>query len=185
VVRFASVGVLVMWGGAVAFGFASMSRFESTPGPASVAPATWPAESAVPLDGGRPALVMFVHPRCACTRASLHELERLLVHAEELETWVVVAGDGPSENRTKAEAIPGVRVLVDPSGTEALRFGSHTSGHVVVYSAEGDLRFSGGITGGRGHEGDNLGSAAALTAALARPTAPTSPVFGCTLKDSE
>ena len=40
--------------------------------------------------------------------------------------------------------------------------GATTSGHVLLYDAGGVLRFAGGITDGRGHEGDNAGLDAAL-----------------------
>ncbi len=45
---------------------------------------------------------------------------------------------------------------IDLTG-EAARFGARTSGFVVVYDATGSLRYAGGITGSRGHAGDNVG----------------------------
>ena len=181
--RFVSVAALALWVTALGLGFGAMARFEGRPGPSGSAPPRWPKDSAVPRDGVRPILLMFVHPRCPCTAASLHELERLLVHVAAVDPWVVVVDDGLSENRAAAESIPGVHVRLDPNGIEAALFGSHTSGEVVVYAADGALRFSGGITGSRGHEGDNLGSAAALAAAISRPSIPAAPVFGCRLED--
>lgn len=57
----------------------------------------------------------------------------------------------------KAVAIPGVRLVVDPDGAEAARFGAQTSGHSFLYNSRGGLVFSGGITPARGHMGSNKG----------------------------
>ena len=51
----------------------------------------------------------------------------------------------------------GWRCVLDPGGAEARRFGVATSGHVLLYDTRGDLIFSGGITPGRGEQGDNAG----------------------------
>jgi hypothetical protein len=87
-----------------------------------------------------------------------------------------------------AASIPGVNVLVDEDGAEARRFNSSTSGQTILYDAEGRLLFSGGITGSRGHSGDNAGRSAvvSLVNAGAADRAETF-VFGCPLfdKDSE
>ena len=66
----------------------------------------------------------------------------------------------------------------------ARQFGVQTSGHTLVYGPDGSLLFSGGITGSRGHLGDNRSFAAVSriitnhSIQLARTTAP---VFGCEL----
>jgi hypothetical protein len=70
----------------------------------------------------------------------------------------------------------------DPTGNEARRFGLTTSGEVAVYSAGGDLLYTGGITGARAHEGDNSGEDAAVAAVLGERSAQKqAPVFGCEL----
>lgn len=90
-----------------------------------------------------------------------------------------------------ATDIPGVSLTTDNQGVEARRFGSGTSGQVALYSAAGQLLFSGGITGSRGHFGDNDGRTAILALLATGKTAITeTPVFGCELfdetsKDSE
>jgi len=59
-----------------------------------------------------------------------------------------------------------------------------TSGHVVLYDADGKLVFNGGITSSRGHSGDNAGRAA-ITKLVHHESAavPEAPVFGCSLLD--
>jgi hypothetical protein len=83
----------------------------------------------------------------------------------------------------RAQAIPGV-VVVSDDGTEAAIFHANTSGQTMLYDASGNLRFKGGITGARAHEGENFGLDS-LLAAL-QPSARSvamAPVFGCSLHD--
>jgi hypothetical protein len=76
-----------------------------------------------------------------------------------------------------------VQVRVDPDGAEADRFGSKTSGEVLLYDAYGGLRFQGGITPARGHEGDNLGKSTVASIVRGEPTdVGHSPVFGCVIR---
>jgi len=84
----------------------------------------------------------------------------------------------------EARLIPGVRVILDPDGKLARRFGVETSGHTLVYGADGKLLFAGGITSSRGHLGDNAGFAAVLeiiTNRSIQSARTTTPVFGCEL----
>src|SRR5208282_2963125 len=81
-----------------------------------------------------------------------------------------------------AKAIPGVTVHEDSDGTQARRFGAETSGYVLLYDINGQLLFKGGITGSRGHAGDNAGENAvsSLLAGQAVSLRQT-PVYGCSL----
>ncbi len=82
----------------------------------------------------------------------------------------------------QAALVTGVGVTRDLDGTESRRFGAATSGQVVVYDDAGRLRFSGGITPSRGHEGDNAGRNAILALISRRgPRIATTRVFGCSL----
>src|SRR5205085_3040212 len=125
----------------------------------------WPANPPVQRVGGRPTLVMFVHPQCPCSSASLGELAILVAHAggqldaqvffyapaHEASTWV------KSDLWRTANMIPGVRVFEDHDASIAKAFGSFTSGQTLLYGANGSLLFKGGITAYRGHSGDNAG----------------------------
>jgi hypothetical protein len=103
-------------------------------------------------------LVLFAHPECPCTRASLAELARLLARFEDRLTADVVflrpsdvgaAWDGSDLWRT-ASAMPGVTAVRDDDGVEAVRFRATTSGAAVLYDARGRLLFRGGLTSARG-----------------------------------
>lgn len=181
--------VVPLWLLLIAIGGTLLWRFETRPGP-SVGPAyRWPATSQLATQSNRPTLVIFAHPQCPCTRATLSELDRVLARVgDRVETHVVfvrpggvAAGWEASDLWTAAKAIPGVQVEVDEHGAEAKRFGAVTSGHTLLYS-DGQLQFSGGITGARGHAGDNEGEDA-LVAFLTtgRSNRTSTPVFGCSL----
>ena len=70
-----------------------------------------------------------------------------------------------------------MRVVNDVEGVEARRFGAQTSGTTSLYSPDGRLLFSGGITSSRGHEGDNAGEDA-LTQAISGSPACPKPISG-------
>jgi hypothetical protein len=73
-----------------------------------------------------------------------------------------------------------VQRLIDANGAVARRFGVRVSGQTMLFDASGRLRFSGGITGARGHAGDNDGLrtlAAVVDAPLGSPRYTS--VFGC------
>src|SRR5207248_4066088 len=113
-----------------------MTRYSNTPGTGGPAPVAWPGASQIPLDSNRPTLVMFAHPHCPCTRASLGELERLLAEVPgRLNAHVVflkLADTAVDWEKTdlwrKASSIPEVTVCLDKAGKEAQRFHAETSG---------------------------------------------------------
>ena len=89
-----------------------------------------------------------------------------------------------------ADHVPGVECLPDPGGAEADRYGAETSGAAVLVDATGRVRFAGGLTPGRGHEGDSPGGLALRSLLThgndATPAGPavlprTAAVFGCGL----
>lgn len=144
---------------------------------------------------GRSTLLLFVHPQCACSRATIGELAHIVACcSREVDATVLFYAPKRmprewvrSDLRESAAAIPGVRVLDDPDGNTAKQFGVHTSGQTLLYDAGRRLLFDGGITASRGHSGDNAGRDT-IAALLRGQTAqarrrPTTPVFGCALLD--
>ena len=189
-IRLGLASLTVFWLCAAGWGMMRLSGFEQAAGAEGRPPARWPLGGAVALDAARPTLVMLAHPRCPCTRASLAELNRLMALCPRRASVVVLFLEprGCSERwgRTDlwdaAAAIPGVRVAADRDGKAAGRLGATTSGDTLLYSPDGRLLYQGGLTGGRGHEGDNAGLEA-LAALLSGGQAPASrtPVYGCPL----
>ena len=184
----------VVWLAAVIGGFAILWRYAAQRGSDSLAPATWPAATALARDPSRPTLLMFVHPRCACSRASVVELGHLLarVRGRVAPTIVFVRPRGADDRdfdrgelRTLAASVPGVALFDDAGGVEARRFGAATSGATLLYDAGARLAFAGGLTSVRGHEGDSFGQER-IVALVSGGTADRadSPVFGCALEDN-
>lgn len=179
------------WVAALALGGHTLFKYETTPGRVGVISSKWPVNSLVPRQTDKPTLLMLAHPHCPCSRASVGELAQIMAHAVgRVNAYVLFvkpkeagADWDDTDLRRSAAAIPGVTVLTDENGTEAARFGAETSGHTLVFAADGTLLFSGGITASRGHAGSNAGESAVL-AALNNEVVVQSrtPVFGCALQ---
>jgi len=189
--NWALVAAGVVWILALAAGQRVMLNYEDGPARAGEPPAEWPLDSSL-LRAPGPAIVMFLHPKCPCSDATIGELSILMTDLKGKATATVFfvrpanfpAGWEQTRLWRGAEAIPGVTVLSDPGGVEARRFGAQASGQTMLYDAAGQMRFSGGITASRGHSGDNPGRSAivSLLTTGAAETARTS-VFGCSLHD--
>jgi hypothetical protein len=191
--RFIAVAAVALWSAAVVAGIQRIWSYESTPGEQLSVPATWPDSSLVRVDRERATVMMFVHPLCSCTRASLIELrEALDVMDRSPAVWVVllspqgIVKDWNEHIAAIALRIPEATIVTDVEGKAANRFGASTSGHVVVYDHAGKLMFSGGITEGRGHVGDNRARRDLISALRGGDDhAHEHPIFGCGLDDPE
>lgn len=180
----------VIWLCLVGIGMCSIWEYQTTPGEVTKSPQHWPADSLINHNPNRPTLIMFAHPRCPCTRASISELALLMEHCSgQVDARVLFfkssefpAGWEKTDLWSSAAAIPDVKVACDEKGSEAVIFHATTSGYVLLYNADGQLIFHGGITGSRGHSGDNAGRSA-LEAILMSGTVETKQtfVFGCPL----
>jgi hypothetical protein len=179
--------LLIPWGLTVVAGMLVVGDYAARPGVAASAPASWPSESPIDRDGHRPTLLIFLHPLCPCSRASVAELasiasecgDRASIHAVLLQPGGGRRWDHPGLEADLA-ALPRLRIWPDPGGTEARRFGAATSGQLLLYDPAGHPIFSGGITPTRSHEGANDGREAVM--AGIRGTgggSPRYPVFGC------
>jgi hypothetical protein len=155
----------VVWLTVAVAGLSVLWRFDNAPGVGANAPARWPTSSILARSAGRPTLVLLAHPQCSCTLASLDELGEALARTHDRpKTYVLFLkpegfanGWEQTESWRIASAIPDVTAVRDDSGHEANRFGAVTSGQTLLFDADGTLLFSGGITGARGHAGDNAG----------------------------
>jgi hypothetical protein len=190
--RLILVGATVLWLVAVSVGLSVLWGYENTPGASAQPPRRWPSDSSIPRAQGSATLVMMAHPHCPCTRASIGELAALMAHTEgRLKAYVLflkpeALADGweRTDLFESARSIPGVTAIVDADGREAQRFHSATSGQTMLYDVEGRLLFTGGITGARGHFGDNPGRSAIESLVLTGVAAHSeSSVFGCPLFD--
>ena len=162
--------VLGLWGALTLCGFASLAMYSQTPGESAFPPdrETVGLPFAAPQD--KYLLLMGVHPKCPCTRASLGELARIVRFAEgKLACKVLVFQPENATNDwqetdlvSAAKALTDTQVVFDERGTIIADLNMATSGSVVLYDPSGSPVFFGGITAARNHHGDNLGSDAIL-----------------------
>jgi hypothetical protein len=179
-----------VWLSAVATSSFLMLAYANSPGVAGSPPSNWPDSSRVPLDTKLPTLIMFVHPHCPCSRASIGELALLMAHSQgrvSAHVFFLKPPETPADwaqtgTWREAAVIPGIAVHEDKAGFEANLFHSETSGDVVLYNGKGKLIFHGGITSARAHSGDNAGRSTVQALLLNEPVrlSQTS-VFGCSL----
>jgi len=142
----------------------------------------------------RATLVLFLHPQCPCSKSTIGELAEILArYHDKVDAYILFLAP-PAERRDWVQAdlwqaaaeIPGVHLMEDPNGREARRFGAFTSGQVLLYDAEKQLVFNGGITASRGHFGANDGRDAIEDLLQGKSTLQrTAPVFGCSLIGEE
>jgi hypothetical protein len=135
--------------------------------------------------------LFFAHPKCPCTRASIGELEQIMTDCrDQVDAYALfvkpaeieIADWEKTDLWRSAQRIPGVTLISDADGTEAERFQAATSGYVVLYDHQGQLQFRGGITGSRGHRGENVGRSS-IVALLTEGSAVVdqTKVYGCEL----
>ncbi|HXA44168.1 MAG TPA: hypothetical protein VNZ25_01575 [Candidatus Angelobacter sp.] len=180
----------VLWLVAAGTGFAWILNYQNSSGGAGPAPEHWPLGTQITLNSKEDTLVMFAHPQCPCTEASLEELNRLLARSGgsvAAQVWFFkpdsFSNDWAHSDLWKsAAAIPGVTVREDVNGAQARLFGAETSGYVLLFDTHGRLLFKGGITGSRGHAGDNAGENAIIAWSNGQAAGlDKTPVYGCSL----
>jgi hypothetical protein len=187
--------IVTLWLIGIGSGLGILLQYSTTPGESAASPAAWPAESKIQSAADLPTLLIFAHPHCPCTKATLGELEiiiarcpgRLSTHVLFIEPTGADAEWLDTELWKAAKGIPEVSVVADKDGLETKRFRAMTSGQALLYSPDGQLVFNGGITAARGHAGDNFGRDAIIDLVcseheMARQTG-TFFVFGCSLQN--
>jgi hypothetical protein len=179
------------WVIVVALGIGALWNYEYRAGARLPGEEAWPAKASVAPVPGRFNLVISLHPHCPCSRATLNELEKILAHprnAVHLQVLLFEPDHAPQgwSQSSLSEALakfPDTTITTDPEGRQALLFGAQTSGDLALFSPAGRRLFHGGITGSRGHEGDNAGAEAVLGFLNGeQPATGVTPVYGCPIQ---
>jgi hypothetical protein len=188
--RVVSVFAIALWLGIVGAGFRWLAIYESRPGQLGEIAPTWPAASRLARDHQRLTLVMFLHPHCPCSQASLQELYELRsAHPSDVRVCLVFCkppgvpkGWEQTATWKQATALADIDVFCDENDAERRVFGAITSGEVLLYDAGGTLRYRGGITQARGKTGPSVGRDT-IESLLSgeQPPRHEGPVFGCPL----
>ncbi len=181
------------WLASIAVGSVAFLRYDITAGVTGDIAEQWPVAGDTTEPTKHPVVLLFAHPKCPCTRAALDEFANMFEQDNKqchLRVVFVHPPGAPARwsegpNWERAHEIPGVSVEVDRDGNTARAFGVRTSGHVLVYAGNGELLFSGGLTGGRTASGRRTGAGAVLLDVLDRGGSPPvrCDVFGCPLFD--
>lgn len=180
--------LIVLWLAVVGFGFATALGHDYG-GVTTIPRHDWPSASKFVAERGSMTAIMFCHPHCPCTRASLTELSALKERCRNVKLFVCfIQPAGAAENWVKSAnwkqacAIDGVTVAIDERGREADLFGATASGELLIFNKSGTEIFRGGITGSRGHEGESTSLIYAVTALMNERETKATPVFGCLLQ---
>ncbi len=156
---------LVLWAVAVAVAVGALMTYGNRPGELGEPAPTWSLEALGEPATDRPTLVMFVHPKCPCTRASLEQVAKVQAarpHAFDLQFVIFVPTDEVGDWRNSDLIAFALRlapegVQFDSGGVLTKDAGARVSGTVAFYSTDGRLQFWGGVTPARGHQGPAAG----------------------------
>lgn len=168
---------------------AVLTVYSHTPNEAGAARAQLTDLSAIHLDDSRPTLVMFVHPRCPCTLASVEGLARLQRKLQGRFALRVIFSvpQGMDTNWHRSTLwdnvgrLPDCERVLDPGSQLTRQAGAKTSGTVALYEPGGHLVFWGGVTSSRGHAGDSLGTDAIVNYFNNDPFPDHAQVYGCSI----
>lgn len=150
--------------------------------------------SLLQLASQQPTLIMFAHPQCPCTKASILELQGIEQKLRGLVQIKIFFIQPASKDRSWVESsswalakmIPSAEVSVDRLGAMAKLFNAEISGEIALYSREGAPIFEGGITPSRGHVGDNHGTQSIIEAVRTGiASIKRTQVYGCGLFSHE
>lgn len=186
----------VGWCVLLADGWARLYSYTYRPEATERAASDWPGGVSLGPSATGFRIVVFVHPLCPCTQATLQELDETLVRIPNDVSVVAVpvtCGLSPTDMASsriiaRLQRIPRVTIHPDPDGELRRRFGARVSGEVFAFAGDRCV-YHGGLTPGRGHQGDFAGQrrleglAAATGRLRGRPTEACceAPVFGCRL----
>jgi hypothetical protein len=181
---------MAAWMAMVAAGFRALEAYEGTPGATGRAPPDWPEGSALGFVPRLPNVVMAVHPRCPCSRASLDLLAEIAQSAPSTSSirLLIFRPEGTGLGWAGETCPPmlepmwGAIRVDDPGGREAARFGLATSGAVAAFDAAGRLRFLGGLNARRGRVVPSGGAEDVASVLAGRePIRRAAAVFGCAM----
>lgn len=176
---------IFLWLVVVAGAFHLLMKYASEEGRVGTISLNFPKESSLTLTHDFE-LIMFVHPGCSCSSASMAELARLMAREKDLSAQVVFMKTKKldplfknNELLKKAKLLPRTKILFDEDGKEARYFGALTSGQTYLYHSEKGLLFSGGLTAARAHEGKSSGQESIEQILRNKPSRNIASVFGC------
>jgi hypothetical protein len=188
--RYVLAAAVIAWVAVSAYLWQQLFAHTYRATPTRAAVVAWPADTPLPRAQADFQVVLFAHPLCPCTRATLAELHQSLARTKPRSalTFVFVTAGlrdsavAKSDTLARARSMPEGQVLLDEDGSVARQFGATISGEVMVFNREGQRVYRGGLTAGRGHQGDS--AAQTLFEQIIAGgdfSSVEAPVFGCRL----
>lgn len=187
--------LIVTWLLLVITGVGYLDYYKNSPGALDVSLVSqWPKLSKIPFDSRKPQLLLFVHPKCSCSVASLTEFSKLAraIGAKAVVRIIFSQPKGMkdqvenSDLWKQAKDYSGIDLIADREGGEQFIFGVKTSGETILFDENGKKIFHGGITPSRGHEGDSKGQDYILSWFKGlRKERNTASVYGCGIEGNK
>jgi hypothetical protein len=78
------------WLAAICAGSYVLLGYQNKAGESNAAPPGWPTQSKLPRPTNLPTLLLFSHPRCPCTRATVGELALVMARCSRRVSAVVI-----------------------------------------------------------------------------------------------
>jgi len=188
--RVSGIVFVGVWFAAAVFGISSLHKYSSTPAPSDPPRGNWPLASAIVPCSTKSTFVIFLHPHCPCSRASvaaMNEIMNTFPNSAEFHA-VFVRPAGVNADWLQSDLYQACKgndrlvTSIDDNGVEAVKFGAKASGQTYIYDANHQLAFSGGLTSGRGMEEKGEERKMVASALIKRQNSPLhSPTFGCAL----
>ncbi len=189
---------LAVWFGTLGVMFWNITQYEFRTDATHdhATPLVWPEESPIAVVPNRATLLVFLHSKCPCSAATVTELEQLfddlrMCAMDPLPLVQIVAVVPQHADRSWLESavirralhLPSAQLVIDEEGREARRFGAEISGTVVYFDHRHHLQYCGGVTGARGHVGNNTGRSSLFQIIARRRSAlpDMRPALGCQL----
>ncbi|WP_372367665.1 hypothetical protein [Candidatus Uabimicrobium sp. HlEnr_7] len=190
----------VLWVFAIVASFYFLGAYENKPGQLGKISKKWVENSLIVRNPEKPTLLLFLHPHCPCSKATVGSLEFILSRCRQpLEVRVVFyVPENAKKNWEKTSLFHTISnisstlgnkkkdividIYLDSGGAEAINFGAAISGTALLYSKNSDLVFHGGVTLSRGHfdSGDNFGVSSIVNFINEKSQSKSqTPVFGC------
>src|SRR4051794_39796839 len=81
-IGFKRILLCALWLAAAGGGLFGLSVYQNSAGASADVPSRWPQRAEAVIDPKRATLLLFAHPKCPCSRASVEELNQLQARVE-------------------------------------------------------------------------------------------------------
>lgn len=149
--------IISIWVGSIIWSTKAMLIFQFTPGKMGKVFNDFPQKSKLVLDQTLPTLILFLHPKCTCSKASVEEIKIIKSSIKKefkliavVQTASLKLTDELEKLKEELSTLPHSTIVNDSYSFETNLFSVKTSGQIYIYSSFGELIYTGGSTSSRG-----------------------------------